>query len=75
MEEAERRITTTVEVTGVIGQKRAALAAHASQITESWFMRVPAELFLEVFGHESFIRAVDATGAPTPEEDLFAGIR
>jgi LmbE family N-acetylglucosaminyl deacetylase len=75
IEEAERRITTTVEVAGVIGQKRAALAAHASQITESWFNRVPAELFVEVFGHESFIRAVDTIGAPTPEHDLFTGIR
>jgi LmbE family N-acetylglucosaminyl deacetylase len=75
MEEVERRITTTVEVADVIGQKRAASAAHASQITESWFNRVPAELFVEVFGHESFIRARDTTGAPTPERDLFAGIR
>jgi LmbE family N-acetylglucosaminyl deacetylase len=75
MEEADRRITTTVEVADVIGQKRAALAAHASQITESWFNRVPGEWFVEVFGHESFIRAADSTGTPTPEDDLFTGIR
>jgi hypothetical protein len=28
-----------------------------------------------VFGVESFIRAMDRTGTPTPETDLFAGIR
>jgi hypothetical protein len=28
-----------------------------------------------VFGEETFIRAVDRTGAPVPETDLFAGLR
>ncbi len=75
MEDLERRITTTVDTTAVIGDKRAALASHASQVNESWFRRVPPELFAEVFGHESFVRARDATGAGTPEDDLFAGLR
>jgi hypothetical protein len=25
-------------------------------------------------GRETFVRAIDKTGAPTPEEDLFAGV-
>jgi LmbE family N-acetylglucosaminyl deacetylase len=75
MEDVERRITTTVDTTGVVGRKRAALEAHASQISESWFQRVPPELFVDVFGHESFIRARDVTGAPIPEDDLFTGVR
>jgi hypothetical protein len=36
---------------------------------------VPPELFADVFGHESFIRLRDVTGAPTPEDDLFTGVR
>jgi LmbE family N-acetylglucosaminyl deacetylase len=75
MEEAERRITTTVNVSKVAEAKWAALAAHASQLDESWWLRFPPELFTEVFGHETFIRARDTTGASLPEDDLFAGLR
>jgi hypothetical protein len=28
-----------------------------------------------MFGEETFIRAVDKTGTPIPEDDLFAGLR
>jgi hypothetical protein len=28
-----------------------------------------------LFGGESFIRAMDSTGVPVPEDDLFAGLR
>ena len=41
--------------------------AHGSQISESWFGRTPPELGERVFGAESFIRAMDSTGAPVPE--------
>jgi hypothetical protein len=51
------------------------LLSHQSQIRESWFSKIPPELGAEVFGQESFIRAMDRTGAPVPEDDLFAGIR
>ncbi len=73
--EADARITTTVDVSAFVDRKRAALAAHASQLDESWFVRFPPELFAEAFGVETFIRAVDRTGAPVPESDLFAGLR
>jgi len=75
MEEAERRITTSVDIRPVLERKRAALLAHASQIRDSWFSKVPPELAAEVFGRESFTRATDRTGVPVPEDDLFAGIR
>jgi LmbE family N-acetylglucosaminyl deacetylase len=75
MEDAERRITTTVNVSTVAEAKWAALAAHASQLDESWWLRFPPELFSEVFGHETFIRARDTTGVSLPEDDLFAGLR
>ena len=75
MEETEQRITTTVDTTGVASRKRDALAAHASQLDQSWWVRFPDDAFLEVFGQETFIRAEDRTGAPVPEADLFAGLR
>jgi len=75
IEESERRITTNVDISPVLERKRAALMSHASQIRESWFSKIPPSVGAEVFGRESFIRAVDKTGAPVPEDDLFAGLR
>jgi LmbE family N-acetylglucosaminyl deacetylase len=75
MEAAEARITTSVDVSAFVDQKRDALQTHASQIAESWFGKLPAEAYRSVFGHETFIRAHDTTGASVPESDLFAGIR
>src|SRR5262249_3182853 len=56
-------------------RKREALFAHSSQIQESWFSKIPADIAENAFGTESFIRASDTTGAPLPEDDLFAGLR
>jgi LmbE family N-acetylglucosaminyl deacetylase len=75
MDEAEARITTNVDIRPVLERKRAALLAHASQIRDSWFSKIPPELGERVFGRESFVRASDTTGAPVPESDLFAGLR
>ncbi len=75
MEEREGRITTNVDILSVLDRKRAALLAHASQIRDSWFNKIPPDLAARVFGRESFIRASDTTGAPVPEDDLFAGLR
>jgi LmbE family N-acetylglucosaminyl deacetylase len=75
IEESEQRITTDVDITPYLERKRAALLAHVSQIRESWFSKIPPDLAAEVFGHETFIRATDRTGAPVPEDDLFAGLR
>jgi LmbE family N-acetylglucosaminyl deacetylase len=75
MEEAERRITTNVDIRPVLERKRAALLAHASQIRDSWFSKIPPDVGEQVFGRESFTRALDRTGTPVPEDDLFAGLR
>ena len=75
MEEAEKRITTTVDISSVAARKRDALAAHASQLDRSWWVRIPEDALVEAFGQETFIRAEDRTGAPIPEDDLFAGLR
>ncbi|HEX4656895.1 MAG TPA: PIG-L family deacetylase [Streptosporangiaceae bacterium] len=75
MDEAEARITTNIDIRPVLERKRAALLAHASQIRDSWFSKIPPDLAERVFGRESFVRASDTTGAPVPEDDLFAGLR
>jgi len=54
---SEDRITTTVDVRAFVEQKRAAMAAHASQIDGgSFFLAMPLDAFREAFGHEWFIR-------------------
>jgi LmbE family N-acetylglucosaminyl deacetylase len=73
--ESEERITTNIDIRSVLNRKRDALFAHGSQISESWFSKIPADVGEAVFGRESFIRVKDNTGAPLPEDDLFAGLR
>ena len=72
---AEERISTEVDVSAYALVKRAALAAHVSQLDESWWTRFPADTFEELFGREMFIRHLDHTGALVPEDDLLAGLR
>jgi N-acetyl-1-D-myo-inositol-2-amino-2-deoxy-alpha-D-glucopyranoside deacetylase len=66
-------VTTTVDVSGFVAEKRAALTAHRTQMGENmFFMRLPAEVFGQIFGREHFqlVRG-DAQGADT---DLFGGL-
>jgi LmbE family N-acetylglucosaminyl deacetylase len=54
---AAARITTRVDVSAWIDTKRAALAAHRSQVPdESWFLSAPPDVFARMFGTEFFIR-------------------
>jgi LmbE family N-acetylglucosaminyl deacetylase len=73
--ESEERITATVDIRPVLERKRAALFAHGSQINDSWFSKIPADVAEQAFGYEYFIRVADTTGSPIPEDDLFAGLR
>jgi LmbE family N-acetylglucosaminyl deacetylase len=75
MAQSQDRITTTVDVSRFTDEKRAAVAAHASQMDNTFFTRMPPEVFDLAFGEEHFIRARDTTGTPLPEDDLFAGLR
>ncbi len=68
-------ITTTIDCSAVAGRKYASLAAHASQSDNIFFLEMGLELFTTIMGSESFVRAVDATNTPVPEDDLFAGLR
>ena len=50
-------ITHEIDVSSVIDRKREAMVAHASQITEdSFFLKMPRELFTMAFGVEWYIR-------------------
>jgi LmbE family N-acetylglucosaminyl deacetylase len=75
LDELELRIQTTVDVQPFAATKRAALAAHASQLEGSFFTKFPPDVFDLAFGQENFIRVSDTTGSPLPETDLFAGLR
>ncbi|MGX1672596.1 PIG-L family deacetylase [Streptomyces sp. NPDC055400] len=68
-------ITTWVDTTAFSGQKFDALAAHASQGENIFFLKMGKERFGELMGMETFVRVKDATGADVPENDLFAGLR
>ncbi len=68
-------ITTTVDCSAVAGRKYASLGAHASQSDNIFFLQMGEELFSSIMGSESFVRVQDSTGAPVPEDDLFAGLR
>jgi LmbE family N-acetylglucosaminyl deacetylase len=59
----ESVITCVVDVGAHLAQKRAAMRAHASQISEQHFMlAMPDEAFAAAFGHEWFIRAGQGPG-------------
>ena len=68
-------ITTWVDVSEFGGQKFDALAAHASQGENIFFLKMGPERFTELMGVETFVRVQDPTGASVPENDLFAGLR
>lgn len=60
----EAEITLAVDVTHYVEQKRAALAAHASQVSDqSFFLQMPPDTFLQAFGREWFI---EHDRRPTP---------
>ncbi len=65
--EPAERITTAVDVTRWLGQKREAMRAHASQIgEESFFLSMPDEAFARVWGTEWYIRARPGVRAGGP---------
>ncbi len=71
----DEEITTWVDTMAFAGQKYDALAAHASQEENIFFLRLGRDRFAELMGRETYVRVRDTTGSPTPEDDLFAGLR
>lgn len=69
----ESELTAAVDVTAFLDTKRAAMRAHASQISEqSFFLAMPDETFGFAFGTEWFIR--DGAGPGITETDIMAGL-
>jgi LmbE family N-acetylglucosaminyl deacetylase len=71
---ADELVTTYVDCSAWAGTKYRSLAAHASQSDNAFFLDLGPELFGQFLGIEAFVRAFDRTGAPVPEDDLFAGV-
>jgi LmbE family N-acetylglucosaminyl deacetylase len=63
-------VDTTVDVRATLATKRAAMAAHASQIPESTSaLQLPEDHFADVYGWEWYVRS----GPPGPLDELGAG--
>lgn len=71
---SEDTITTVIDTGVALERKRAALEAHASQLADSFWVKLADGDFAELFGEEAFVRARDRSGAALPESDLFAGL-
>jgi mycothiol S-conjugate amidase len=71
------RITTSIDIEGYAGVRFDALLAHATQIDPNspfWF-GLPREISEAIHPYEDYILATSLVDAPTPETDLFAGVR
>ncbi len=71
----DEEITTWLDTSEFGGLKYDALAAHASQSENIFFLRMGKERFTQLMGMETYVRVHDRTGAALPEDDLFAGLR
>lgn len=68
-------ISAVLDVSRWLDRKRAAMAAHRSQIgPDSFFLNVPPTDVPDHFGTEEFILEAGTPGGPV-EDDLFAGLR
>jgi N-acetyl-1-D-myo-inositol-2-amino-2-deoxy-alpha-D-glucopyranoside deacetylase len=66
-------VTTVVDASAYVDQKRAALEAHRTQMgQDQFFMRLPRELFADALSRETFQRV--AGPGPERETDLFEGV-
>ncbi len=74
--EWDARVTTRVPCADYFGVRDQALLAHATQIDpDGFWFEVPRELQAEVWPTEDYELVRTHVAAPTPEDDLFAGIR
>jgi mycothiol S-conjugate amidase len=71
------RITTSIDIEGYAGVRLDALLAHATQVDPEspfWF-GLPREVSESIHPYDDYILATTLVDAPTPEDDLFAGLR
>lgn len=71
----DSQITTVVDVSAFLDQKRAAFLSHLSQYErDSPFSTIAAQIFEATLGSERFVLARGALGGTAPERSLFAGL-
>jgi LmbE family N-acetylglucosaminyl deacetylase len=68
-------ISVSVDVSSAVDAKRDALAAHASQIGDSFWMKMSREDFARAMGTEWFVRANNPLGLQGVADDIFVGYR
>ena len=69
-------IGAVIDVSEVVGKKRASLAAHGSQTDSSFFLAMPEDRFAQAFSNEAFVTVFDHTTKPDGlDDDLFARLR
>ena len=71
----DEMIDVTVDVSSGAGAKYDALAAHASQIADSFWIRQGRDAFIASSSYEWFVRASNPRGLTGPASDIFAGYR
>ena len=72
---ADGDVAADVDCTAYAQAKLAALAAHASQAENIFFLRLPVEVFTSAMGRETFVQARPARTGTDVADDLFAGLR
>ena len=71
----DEEIAAAIDVRGVLGAKRAAMAAHASQLADAPWLSLDDDAFAAAMGWEWFVRAGHPVGLAGPSSDLLAGYR
>jgi LmbE family N-acetylglucosaminyl deacetylase len=71
----DNAIGAAVDVSSVTDAKYDALAAHASQMDGSFWMKMTREEFNQVMGTEWFVRVTNPRGLTGSVDDLMAGYR
>ena len=71
----DEEIAVAIDVRGVLGAKRAAMAAHASQLADAPWLTLDDDAFATAMGWEWFVRAGHPLGLTGPSSDLLTGYR
>ena len=71
----DEAIDAAIDVSAVTDAKYEALAAHASQLADSFWMKMDREEFRAVMGTEWFVRATNPRALTGRVDDLMAGYR
>jgi LmbE family N-acetylglucosaminyl deacetylase len=69
------QIDAAIDVSAVTDAKYDALAAHESQLADSFWMKMTREEFAAVMGTEWFVRATNPQGLTARVDDIMAGYR